>query len=196
MQQVGWKWAGAIVFVGLIAFLWIRGTPSHDMEGVVFRDPRDGTMLLMHLLQNYAGSLANLGQCPRTVRELASDLARDNRGNLRFDAWNRPFAFTRSGELYELRSPGPDGSSQPNAYFVELPPGHQFLLNGRRSDSTQTMRWIRDVHSKRESWGKYVNVRADFYRSRDLDWLLPAMQDVGAQTYQLDPSCHIEVSIR
>jgi hypothetical protein len=67
-------------------------------------------MLRMHLLQNYIDSLGNLGESPRTVQELASDLMRDNRGSLRFDAWDRPFAFTRSGERYELRSAGPDGS--------------------------------------------------------------------------------------
>lgn len=105
-----WKWIGATVFVGLIAFLWILGSSSHDTEDVVFRDPRDRTNLRMHLLQTYIDSLGSLGQLPSTVQELTSDLVRDHRANLRVDAWDRPFTFTRSGEGYEVRSAGPDGN--------------------------------------------------------------------------------------
>src|ERR1051325_6959226 len=77
-------------------------------------------------------------------------------------------ACQRSERRAKLLAPSA-AACQPNAYLVELPPGDEFLLNGRVSDSTQTMRWIREVLSKRDSSGKYVNVRVDSSRSRDLD---------------------------
>jgi hypothetical protein len=105
-----WKWIGATVFVSLIAFLWILGSSHKDTEDVVFPDLRDRTKFRMGLLQSYIDSLDNLGHLPRTVQELTSDLARDGRGSLRLDAWDRPFAFTRSDGGYEVRSAGPDGN--------------------------------------------------------------------------------------
>ena len=104
-------------------------------------------------------------------------------------------ACQRTERRAELLPPNA-AACQPNAYFVELPPGHEFRLNGNTHDSTQTMRWVREVLARRDSSGKYVNVRADSSRSRDLHWLVIEMQKAGARAYQFDSSCHVMISSR
>ena len=85
-------------------------------------------------------------------------------------------------------------SCRPEAYLLELPPGRDFVLNGELRDSVGVMRWIRDVLPRRDSTGRFVNVRADVGRDRDLKWLVPAIRDAGGRAFRSDSSCHVEVA--
>ena len=79
------------------------------------------------------------------------------------------------------------------APVIELPANGSYLLNHKPQTRGQLENWMRTDLGPLQSSNRFVIVRFDSTRGRELDWIVPAVNKIGGEVIS-PPPCPFELA--
>ena len=79
------------------------------------------------------------------------------------------------------------------APVIQLPADGSYLLNRKPQTRSQLEEWIRSDPGSLQSSNRFVIVRFDSTRGRELAWIIPAVNKIGGQVVS-PPPCPFELT--